>query len=51
MPASWTNVAVSSAFELIAAGRSYFLVEHLLRLVALIDRHKEATGSDPGCVK
>jgi hypothetical protein len=41
LPVAWTSIAARSAFELMAAGRSHFRVEDLLRLVALIARQKE----------
>lgn len=37
MPASWTSVTVGDAFAQAAGGRSWFRVDDLLRLHALID--------------
>jgi hypothetical protein len=48
LPAAWTSAAAANAFEAISAGRSYFRVEDLLRLVALIARQREAGGSTEG---
>jgi len=48
VPAAWTSAAAPTAFEAISAGRSPFRVEDLLRLAALIARHKEASGSTDG---
>ena len=35
--ASWTDVPVPDAFDLASAGRSWFRVDDLLRLCALLD--------------
>ncbi|HVH70836.1 MAG TPA: DUF5372 family protein [Candidatus Dormibacteraeota bacterium] len=45
LPASWTSVAVTDPFVLVAADRAYFRLEDLIRLH---DRIKELQGT---CVK
>jgi hypothetical protein len=42
LPAAWTSAAAPTVFEVIAAGRSHFRIDDLLRLVALIVRQMEA---------
>ena len=48
LPAAWTSAAAPTPFEVMAAGRSYFRVDDLLRLVALIARHEDARGPAAG---
>jgi len=36
MPVSWTSIAPVDPFVMVAAGRTYFRTEDLLRLVALV---------------
>ena len=45
LPAAWTSAAAPTAFEVIAAGRSPFRVDDLLRLAVLIARQEEAGGA------
>jgi hypothetical protein len=42
MPASWTSLAGEDAFAQVSAGRSWFRVDDLLKLAALLDQFGEA---------
>jgi hypothetical protein len=46
LPAAWTDAGAPNAFVTLSAGRSYFLVEDLLQLVALIERHEAVLKDD-----
>ena len=41
VPLDWTDAAAEDPFVVIAAGRSYFRVEDLIRLADLIDEQKQ----------
>lgn len=42
---SWTDVQVPDAFACASAGRSWFRLDDLLRLRALLDLAKEVSGN------
>lgn len=49
--ASWTSLADRDAFAQASAGRSWFRIDDLLRLCALLDELREASQSRRGYVK
>jgi hypothetical protein len=46
MPVGWTSVVEPDAFQSMAAGRSRFRIDDLVRLADLIDRLKVGAGGE-----
>jgi hypothetical protein len=50
MLTSWTNLADEDAFARTSAGRSWFRVDDLLKLIVLLERHHEEAVEVDGSV-